>query len=217
MRYVADTDRYRIIAGECRFNAAKHAGLTEIPCWVRTPKENEILLAQIVENWQRSDLNPFELADSLAILRDANGYTQQQLAEETGKSKGEISKLFTILDLNPDAQKIAREDTAGRITKRHLYSLARLPATQQTLVLQRVYRDELSAIDTEKLVTRIQEKQDRPRKAGAPVTRRAFATKNATVVITYRKKDVGDTDLLMTLHDVQQQIIERSNNSVDLA
>ena len=61
-----------------------------------------MLLHQIIENWQRSDLNPFELADSLAILRDANGLTQSDLAKQTGKSKGEISKLLTILQLDPE-------------------------------------------------------------------------------------------------------------------
>ena len=65
LRYVSEIDRYRIIAGECRFTASMKAGLTEIPAWVRTPEENEVLMEQVIENWQRSDLSPFEIAESL--------------------------------------------------------------------------------------------------------------------------------------------------------
>lgn len=212
VRYIEAEDRYRIISGECRYTAARQAGMTELPCWVKTPKAEDVLLEQIVENWQRSDLNPFELADSLAILRDANGLTQRELAERTGKSTAEVSKLLTILDLDPKVQTLARADTSGHITKRHLYSVARLPAPQQTTLLERISRDDLSAVETEKLVARMQASQDRPRKGGAPVTRRRFSTRFATVVFAYRKKEVTDADLLAALKEVRQQIGERSGD-----
>lgn len=207
---------YRIIAGECRFTAAKRAELREIPCWVKQPGDEEVLLEQIVENWHRSDLNPFELADAVAILRDANELTYEQLAQSTGKSKGEISKLLTILDLDADVQKIAREDTSGRIGKRHLYSLARLPALEQKDFLRRIRRERLSADALDRLVAQRNRKNDVPGKAGAPVTRRRFATKCGTVLFTYRKKDVTDTDLLMTLREVRAQIIDNSNDPTDM-
>lgn len=212
VRYIEDDDIYRIIAGECRYTACKQASLNEIPCWVKNPKADEILLEQIVENWTRQDLNPFELADSLAILRDANNLNQQDLVERTGKSKGEVSKLLSILALAPDVQRDARDDTTGRITKRHLYSLSRVAPQQQLEVLKRVRRDELSAIDMERLVKRMEKRSDKPKKGGAPVTRRRFATKNASVVFTYRKRDVSDTDMMMTLREVKKQIIEGSND-----
>jgi ParB family chromosome partitioning protein len=216
VRYIEDQDIYRIIAGECRYTASRQAGLPELPCWVKNPKADEILLEQIVENWQRQDLNPFDLADSLAILRDANRLNQNELSERTGKSKGEVSKLLSILSLAPEAQKDARDDTSGRITKRHLYSLSRIPAVQQLAVLKCVRRDELSAIDTERLVTQIHNRGDKPKKRGAPVTRRNFATKNATVVFTYRKRDVSSADLLMTLREVRSHIIEKTTDPKDL-
>lgn len=217
VRYIDETDSYRIIAGECRYTASKNAGLKELPCWVKNPKADEILLEQIVENWQRQDLNPFELADSLAILRDANKLSQQDLVERTGKSKGEVSKLLSILSLDPQVQSAARADATGRITKRHLYSLSRIPAQKQLDVLKRVRRDELSAIDTERLILRMQGSRDKPKKRGAPVTTRRFATKNATVVLTYRKREVTNTDILMTLREVRSQLIEGSTDPKDLA
>ena len=148
VRFIEESGRYRIVAGECRFTAAKQAGLADMPCWLKTPKDHEILVEQIVENWVRSGLNPFELADSLAILRDANGYTQKMLAEETGKSPGEISKLLSILSLDAEVQSVARSDESGRVAKRHLYALSRLPAPMQTSLLQKVQlvRDGLGAL-----------------------------------------------------------------------
>ena len=101
VRFLEAESIYQVISGERRYHAACEAGLAEIPCWVQSPKEEEVLLHQIVENWQRLDMHPFDLADALARLRDANHYTQNDLARETGKSKGEISKLFAILDLAP--------------------------------------------------------------------------------------------------------------------
>lgn len=112
-------------------------------------------------------------------------------------------------------QKIVREDPTGKITKRHLYSLSRVPVVQQSVVLERVRRDGLSALDTERLIARMVEKRDQPRKGGAPVTRRTFATKFASVAFTYRKKDVNDTDLLVALREVKQQILERSGDPAD--
>ncbi len=154
VRYLEQTHRYRIVAGECRFTAAKRAGLQEIPCWVKSPKENEILVQQVVENWLRSDLNAFELADSLAILRDANRWNQQQLASETGKSKSEISKLLSILDLDPDVQSVARKNIQAKLSKRHLYALSRWPIDRQKSLLPRIDRDGLTARDVERMAER---------------------------------------------------------------
>ena len=208
VRYIEKVDRYRIIAGECRYTAATKADLKELPCWVKTPKAEHVLLEQIVENWQRSDLNAFDLADSLAILRDANGYTQKQLAKATGKGESEISRLLSILELEPEVQKLARNDQAGRITKRHLFAVARLHPQMQHQVLARVERDELTAIDTERIVSRIQQKSDRGRKAGAPVSRRRYSTKYGTVAFTFRKEHATDQDVLFALREVKQQIQE---------
>jgi len=123
-----------------------------MPCWVQTPKDDEVLLHQIVENWQRADMHPFDLADALARLRDENGYTQKQTAQQTGKSEGEISKLLSLLTLAPDVQKIVREDQAGRITKRHLYALGRLKKAEQADIIKRILSENLAAAELEKQV-----------------------------------------------------------------
>jgi ParB family chromosome partitioning protein len=186
--------------------AAKRAKIDCLPCWVKTPKENEILVHQIVENWVRSDLNAFELADSLAILRDANRWTQQQLAQQTGKSKGEISKLLSILDLDPEVQSIARADTGSTISKRHLYAVSRLPSPMQKKVLSRVQRDNLTAMDVERIAAREANRQEQATHRAAPVFRRSFRTSRAHVNFVFRSDNISDEDVLHAMHEVRRQL-----------
>ena len=206
VRYIESAERYRIVAGECRYTAAKKAGLKEIPCWVKSPKENEVLVQQIVENWVRSDLNCFELADSLAILRDSNRWTQTQLARQTGKSQGEISKLLSILDLEPDAQSLARQDTACRVTKRHLYALSRLPSTLQTTVTKRILTQNLTALDVERLADREAKRREAGDKRGTLRTTRSFRTGKVHVLFSTRSESIPDVEILAAIKEIKQQL-----------
>src|SRR5205085_10342630 len=113
VRYDAGQDAYLVIAGERRYRAACDAGLAEVPCWVQSPDAKDVLLHQVVENWQRAELHPFDLADALAELRDANGYTQKQLAVLTGKPESEVSRLLSLLKLDPAVQVEARSESGG--------------------------------------------------------------------------------------------------------
>lgn len=206
VRYVEKSDRYRIVAGERRYRAANRAGLTELACCVKTPDAEDVLLHQIVENWQRADLNPFELADSLAILRDANGYSQQQLAKETGKSKGEISKLLAILDLPAEVQALAREDQTGRIAKRHLYAMRTVPTEQQLQFL----RDLQQGRQTTESIEQIAQQRQRIRTTGdrrnSNWQRRTFKTDKAKVSFVFRQSHITDLDIINAVRDVQAQL-----------
>lgn len=209
VRLIEESGRYRIVAGECRYTAAKQASLSEIPCWLKTPKDNEVLVEQIVENWVRSDLNPFELADSLAILRDANGYSQKMLAEETGKSPGEISKLLSILNLDPEVQSFARTDDTGRISKRHLYALSRLPSSMQTPILKKVQQQNLSAVDVEKIAERMVRQMETGESRGnTTMYRRSFKTSLGTVTFAFQRNTISDKDVLASLQEVRRQIAD---------
>lgn len=206
VRYVEDENIYRIVTGERRYHAAAETGLTEIPCWVQDLKENQVLQHQIVENWQRLDMQPFDLADALARLRDANGYSQQDLARETGKSEGEISKLLAILDLDPAVQKAAREDQSGRITRRHLYAIRALPADRQLTLLRRAQQEIMTAADIEHLAAKESDGPQSHRRRGAPVSHHRFSTSQATVSLTFRKRDVTTGDILAALDEARHQV-----------
>lgn len=94
-------DYYQIIAGERRWRAAKKAGLTEIPCLVRTKTEQENREIALIENIQRENLNPIEKAKGLRRLLDDYGLTQQELADKLGMSRGGLTNNVRILNLDP--------------------------------------------------------------------------------------------------------------------
>lgn len=210
VRYIEDGNFYQIISGERRFQAATAAGLTELPCWVQAPEDREILLRQVVENWQRADLQPFELADSLARLRDANGFTQRQLAAATGKSEGDISKLLKLVELAPAVQKEAREDSTGLLSRRHLYAVTRLPGNEQQEVVTTVKREKLTADATESLVTTRLSKKPGNQKRGAPVTRVQFSTPTASVVLTFRRQSPTPAEIIGALESAKAQAADRA-------
>ena len=184
-------------------------GTDRNPCWVRTPEENEILLQQLIENWQRSDLNPYELADSLAILRDANGYNQQQLAKATGKSKGEISKVLSLLDLPVEVQSLTRNDATKRITRRHLYALRPFEEHQQKQFLSKIQQGVYTAEKIENLYQRKQQEVNRDQ--NSQYQRRTFHTKQAIVRFQFLKAEVTEFDLLEALQEVRKMIVNEAS------
>jgi len=206
VRYIEPDNVYQIITGERRYQAARRAALKEIPCWIQDPRDEQVLLHQVVENWQRSDMHPYELADALARLRDANGLNQASIADVIGKSKGEISKLFALLDLDPAVQKLAREDQTGNITKRHLYAVRTLPPEDQLRVVLQVQRGAIAVVEAEKLVARQLDRQPGAAKRGTPVTTRRFTTNSARISLLFRKHDITDDDVLVALEEVRIQI-----------
>ncbi len=94
-------DYYQIIAGERRWRASKKAGLTEMPCLVRTKTEQENREIALIENMQRENLNVIERARGLKQLLDDYGLTQQQLADRLGVSRSGITNHIRILNLDP--------------------------------------------------------------------------------------------------------------------
>lgn len=208
VRFDEERGIYRIISGERRYQAAKTASLPEVPCWVQTPSDDKVLVHQIVENWLRAEMHPYDLADALVRLRDAAGFTQKRIAEETGKSEGEISKLLSLQQLAPEVQKAAREDTTGRITKSHLYAVTKLPPDGQHKFIALVQRDGLTTADLEKLVQREAVPLGHPKRRGAPVKQVRFSTSAATVTVTFRKRDVSSSDVAEALDEARLQVGE---------
>lgn len=146
------------------------------------------------------------IADALARLRDNNGYKQKDLARETGKSEGEISKLLALLILPPEVQKIAREDETGRISRRHLYAVRDLPPEKQLSLLQRAQQEGTAATEIEALATKHAEAAQGIRRRGAPVTWKRFTTSHARVSFTFRRKEVSSEDIITALDEVRSQL-----------
>lgn len=125
-------DRYRIIAGERRFRAAMLAGLQTVPVLVRTLPEQERVLAALVENLQREDLNPMESALGVRALMDESGLTQEEAAKKLGKSRPAIANLLRLLQLLPAVQDLVRQ---GLLTEGHARVLAGIQKKERQLAL----------------------------------------------------------------------------------
>jgi ParB family chromosome partitioning protein len=207
VRYNAGQDAYLVIAGERRYRAACDAGLAEVPCWVQSPEAKDVLLHQVVENWQRAELHPFDLADALAELRDANGYSQKDLAQLTGKPESEVSRLLSLLKLDSTVQSKARSGEGGPVTRRHLIAVARLDPAGQRRVFEEVTAKRLTAQETERAVRAVKAADSPAPKRGAPQSeRRRYRTANATVIVQFRKRDVTTGDVLEAIEDVRRQV-----------
>jgi ParB family chromosome partitioning protein len=205
VRYIVAADIHEIISGQRRYEAAKLVGLTAIPCIVTNPEDKQILVRQIVENWQRAALHPFEIADALGELRDTHRFTQRQLATQTGKSEAEVSKLLSLLDLEPNVQKEAREDPTGVLSFKHLYQVSRADPADQPSIFAAIREQGMSAAQAEKLVRRTNQRRTAMPKRGAPVTRVQYVTTKAKVVLTFRKQTVTADEILVALDEARDK------------
>ena len=144
---------YQIIAGERRWRAARMAGLTEIP--VRVLEADDKLTAELalVENLQRSDLNPIEEAKGYQSLMRDYGLTQEETARSVGRSRPAVTNAMRLLNLSPAVLKLVEE---GKLSAGHARAL--LPLEKDDIQLQaaeEVIRSGLSVRKTEALAARL--------------------------------------------------------------
>ena len=147
---------YELVAGERRLRAARMAGLETIPAIVREPagEESSLELA-LIENLQRTDLNPIEAALAYRELIDRFGMTHEAVARQVGKSRVAVSNSLRLLDLAPETRQAITE---GRLSEGHGRALAAITLPElQRAVLQVVLERGLSVRQTEELVRRKRE------------------------------------------------------------
>ena len=128
---------YEIIAGHRRFAACKLEGLIKVPCVVRTIEAHDRMALQLVENIQREDLHPVELARGLQRLRDEFAWSQTELAERLGMSTSDVNQTLRILDI--PGSLLDKIQTSEKATKSILLEVAKQtdPKLQEEL-LERV-------------------------------------------------------------------------------
>jgi ParB family chromosome partitioning protein len=160
-------DRYRIVVGERRWQAAKLAGLARVPVVIKDLSDRQTLEMALVENVQRADLNPLEEAMAYQRLIQDFGLTQMEVSRQVGRSRAAVANTLRLLSL-PDAIKSPVVD--GRITEGHARALLGLPTEEaQRALLERIERDDLSVRQTEEIVQRLQQpRETRHRTAKSP-------------------------------------------------
>ena len=145
--------RYVIIAGERRWRAARMAGLSEIPVIIISADDKKAAEIALVENIQRSDLNPVEEAQAYAALIDQYGLTQEEVAEQIGKSRSSVTNSLRLLDL-PDA--VLSMLAAGKLSSGHAKVLLGIKDGEKLkAAAEKVAEGELSVRETEKLVKQL--------------------------------------------------------------
>jgi ParB family chromosome partitioning protein len=150
--------RFEIVAGERRWRAAQRAGLHTIPAVVRELNEVEVLEIAIVENVQRTDLNPIEEAQGFQALIDRFGRTQEEIAEAVGKSRPHIANMLRLLKLPDDLQEMVRD---GRLSSGHARAI--LTAPDPRGLAQRVIKEGLNVRDVERLAQQAKDEKHGPR------------------------------------------------------
>ena len=147
-------DHYQLISGERRLKAAEMAGLREVPCYIRVANDEQMLELSLIENIQRKDLNPLEIAISYQRLIDELNLKQEEVSQKVGKDRATVSNYIRLLKLPPEVQYALRYE---QISMGHARSLITIQDTEKQLkALLRIVEKGLSVREAEKLARDIQ-------------------------------------------------------------
>lgn len=150
-----DFNKYQLISGERRLRASSLMGLTTVPAYIRIANDNESLVMALVENIQRHDLDPIEIALSYQRLIDEIQLTQEQMSNRVGKKRSTIANYLRLLKLDPIIQTGIRDGFISMGHGRAIINIEDLDV--QTDIYQKIVSQNLSVRDTEALVKNYQD------------------------------------------------------------
>jgi ParB family chromosome partitioning protein len=179
-----DFNKYQLISGERRLRASKLVGLKTVPAYIRIANDNESLIMALVENIQRHDLDPIEIALSYQRLIDEIQLTQEQMSERVGKKRSTIANYLRLLKLDPIIQTGIRD---GFISMGHGRAIINIENQDiQTDIYQKILSQNLSVRETEALVKNYQESLK-------PKPKSVVKSKSASFEIAETKKQTFNT------------------------
>lgn len=151
----AAPNTYQLISGERRLRASKLAGLTEIPAYVRTANDQQMLEMALIENIQRENLNAMEVALSFQRMIEECNLKQEELGERVSKNRSTVTNYLRLLKLPPVIQAAIRD---GQLSMGHARALINLPEIdKQLFVFREIVQKGLSVRKAEELVRDIQQ------------------------------------------------------------
>ena len=152
-----DRNQYQLVTGERRYRAAKSIGFDRIPAYVRIANDQEALEMALVENIQRRDLDPIEIALSYQRLMDEIQLTQNQLSERVGKKRSTVANYIRLLKLDPIVQTGMRD---GFLSMGHGRALINVEESEKQLeIYEKIIARTLSVRETELLVQKSKKSQ----------------------------------------------------------
>ena len=152
--------KYQIIAGERRWRASQIAGLTSLPAYIRTIKDEEVMEMALVENIQREDLNDIEIALAYEHLLETSGMTQEKMSKRVGKSRTAVTNYLRLLKLPAQVQMALQNKSISMGHARALLSLDS-PA-QQIKLFKVIQKNGYSVRQVEELVKNTKESEEAP-------------------------------------------------------
>jgi ParB family chromosome partitioning protein len=165
-------DCFELISGERRYRAAKLAGLQKIPVVVQDGTRSFSAQATLIENIQREDLNPVEIAKGLRRLAEEFGFHHEELADRVGKKRATVTNYLRLLSLPKQIQESVR---SGQITMGHAKAILSLEGFDKQLKLhQAILEDELSCREAERLAQKLV--KDSGSKSAPPMIRDLYLT-----------------------------------------
>lgn len=146
-------NQYQLISGERRFQASKLAGLTQIPAYVRTANDQQMLEMALIENIQRENLNPIEISLSYQRLLSECNLKQEELGERVGKNRTTVTNYLRLLKLPPDIQIALRDN---KISMGHARAIINIedPGTQ-LFIFNKIISEDLSVRKVEELARQV--------------------------------------------------------------
>ncbi len=212
-----NADEYQIISGERRFRAAQIAGLKEIPSYIRSANDQELLEMALIENIQREDLNPMEIAISYQMLIEEFKLTHEVLADRVGKKRSTVTNYTRLLRLPPEVQSAVKANT---ISMGHARILAGIEdIMQQLIVFKEIQSKSLSVRATEEFAAQLQRKNARkPVGETKSPTSELKAIENkiseffgAKAIITRNSKGEGNIMIKFKSDESFNEILDRIN------
>jgi ParB family chromosome partitioning protein len=193
-------NRYQIVAGERRYQAAVQLGLRELPVVIREVDDNEMVEVALVENIQRKDLGPFEEAEALASLTDRCGYTHEDLAKRLGKSRTSITESLSLAEMPTEVRNLCR--LADISSKSLLLQVVRQQTHQKMVALV----EQLTREGQDGPITREQARKvvAKP-KFGRPrnyIFQYRAPTKTFSLRLQFKKSEVDRTEVIAALEGI---------------
>jgi len=199
-------DRFEIVAGERRYQAAVQAGLHELPVVLRDADDNEVIELALVENLQRKDLTAFEEADALQALASRCGYTHEDLARKLSKSRTSVTESLSLAKMPEEVRNLCR--LADISSKSLLLEIVRQSEPRKMLALVEKIASGASATRQE-----VRKETAKP-KAAQPGRPRAFIfsykapTKAFALQLKFRKGTVERDEIIETLEGILRELRE---------
>ena len=151
-----ENNKYQLISGERRLRASKMAGLEEVPAYIRTANDQEMIEMALIENIQREDLNPIEISINYQRLMKECSLNQEQLADRVGKDRSTVANFMRLLKL-PEIVQLALKDKS--VSMGHARALLGLEnVDEQLFAFKEIEKKNLSVRQIEQLVSQLKRK-----------------------------------------------------------